>query len=244
MKTRIQKSFTREQGEHLIHSLLYDTQSWGRFLMDSRVQGILFKAILAHGLQDKVSINDVGNSFFLYSLNNNAWLTNEKDPARIYGYFSVTIHHLLSNRHFLKNYLGIDPKVPVDPLPPTPIPENSEDSPSLIAADRVDEFKQIIAEVSQESPVLGELLNRYYLEMDDIRAIAADFLNRGWVKTSCNDGEKALDAATNNLQTRKLNAARTVFNQIALDKGFPFRLDGKVKKSIMRTIYAQHDWQG
>ena len=216
--------------------------AWGRFLMEERVQGIIFNAILYHGLLDKVSINDVGNSFFLYSLENDDWLTNEKDPDKVYSYFGTTISHLLGNRKFMKEYMGIDLKINADPLPPiVPIIDDEDLSNSIIAAERMDDFRRIIDKVSKEKPELGELLERYYLDMEDIRDIAADFLRRGLVKTSCQDEEKNLDAATNNLQTRKLNAARNIFNEIAHSHGFPYKLNGKVKKSIMRSAYGYNE---
>ena len=107
------------------------------------------------------------------------------------------------------------------------------------------DFQKIICDVSEDKPDCGELLERYYLEMEDIRDIAADFLSRGIVKSSFSDYERALDAAENNLQTRRLNTARAAFNKIADSKGFPFSLNGKVKKSEMLKAYSainDYEW--
>ena len=235
-------TLTAEAGKNLVHQLLNDVNAWGRFLMEARVQGIIFNAILGHGLQGRVSVNDVGNSFFLYSLENNDWLTKEKNPAKVYSYFAVTVHHLLGNRKFMKEYLGIDLKVDADPLPPVlPMEDDGNPGTAIVAAERMDEFRRIICEVSDHKPDLGELLERYYLDMEDIRTIAADFLHRGLVKSSCKDENNNLAAATNNLQTRKLNAARNAFNDVAQTQGFPYTLNGKVKKSIIRDVYHQAD---
>lgn len=238
--------FSAEDGDHLIHELLYNPQAWGRFLMETRVRNILSCAIHKHGLKYKVSVDDLGNSFYLYSQDNNAWLTNDKDSSKIYSYFSTTLYRLLGNRKFLKEYLGLDIKMPSDPLPPVlHIPDSGEESSSSIAAARMEDFQKIICDVSEDKPDCGELLERYYLEMEDIRDIAADFLSRGIVKSSFSDYERALDAAENNLQTRRLNTARAAFNKIADSKGFPFSLNGKVKKSEMLKAYSainDYEW--
>ncbi len=235
--------FTNEDGKKLIYELTHDTQAWGRFLADDRVKGILYKAIQHSPLQGRITVNDLGNSVYLYTMAEDAsWLTGEKkNPGGILRYFERTVRSLLKTRKFVKNYLGIDIKMDVDPLPdnPLPLPEEEEDSPAQIAERKVEAFHTIIAKVCDNNMVYGELLYRYYVRLEEIRNIAEDFLHRGLMTTASYDGQsispQVLDAAANNLQTRKLNAARDIFNTIAEQQDFPYRLEGKIKKTVLKT---------
>lgn len=236
-------TFTNDDGTKLIYELTHDMQAWGRFLNDHRVQSILFKAIRHSPLQNRISVNDLGNSVFIYTLaENDTWLTSEKkNPGAIFRYFEKTVRSLMKTRKFVKDYLGIDIKMATDPMPdnPLPLPEEDADSSAQIAAGRVDAFQEIIAKVWDSNMVYGELLYRYYVKLDSVRTIAEDFLQRGLMTTANFDGKvissQALDAAENNVQTRKLNAARALFNKIAEQHDFPYKLEGKIKKSVLKT---------
>lgn len=240
------KRFSNEDGARLIHNLLNSPQAWGEFLYDPLVITILQCVISASPLRNRISPYDLGHSIYLYTLTEKStWLSSEKkDPGGIYGYFSKTARSLLNNRRFVKNYLGWDLKMYMDPLPIViPVYTDDEGESSAIKALRqVEEFEDIVNAVWEKSPTLGELLYRYYCKLDDIQDIARDFLRDNKVSAAGFDGKTITDdvliAAKNNLQTRKLNLAREAFNQIADTRHFPFRLEGKVKKSILKTLHA------
>lgn len=245
------KRFSNEDGAKLIHDLLYTPKAWVDFLNNPFVLIILQCAIYDSPLRNRVSAGDLGHSFYEYTVTeNNSWLSNDKNnPGGIYSYFAKTVRSLLHNRRFVKYYLGIDLLMTLKPIPDNPLfPDDEEESSAIKALRHVEEFEEIIEAVWDESPILGELLYRYYIKLDGIQDIAYDFLRDNKMTADGYDGETitadVLNAAKNNLQTRKLNMARGVFNQIASERHFPFRLEGKVKKSIMRTLYAQHNLAG
>lgn len=241
------KRFSNEDGARLIHDLLNSPQAWGKFLYDPLVITILQCVISASPLRNLVSPLDFGHAIFLFTLTEKTtWLSSEKkDPGGIYGYFAKTARSLLKNRRFVKTYLGCDIKMYMDPLPIV-IPfstDDEEESSAIKALRQVEEFQDIVNAVWEKAPTLGELLYRYYCKLDDIQDIARDFLRDNKVSAAGFDGEIITDdvlaAAKNNLQTRKLNLAREAFNQIADARNFPFRLEGKVKKSILKTLHAK-----
>lgn len=242
-KNQPRYKFTYEDGAKLIDDLIHDKQAWGRFLGEERVQKILGKAIAKSPLRGRVLAQDLGNAVYLYTTVDNAsWLTSEKkNPGGIYYYFALTVRSLLKNRTFVKNYLGFDLKVATNPIVDDPPAPNEDELFAPIAEQRVKEFEEIILQVWESHMVYGELLYRYYVVMDDARIIAKDFLHRGLMKTADYDGssisERILDAAENNLQTRKLNLAREEFNKIAAIHNFPYKLNGKVKKTAMRKLH-------
>ena len=240
------KRFTNEDGAKLIHDLLYSPKTWGTFLSNPLVVSILKYAIDHSPLRNYATVGDLGQSFFEYTFTeNDSWLSKDKkNPGGIYTYLSKTIRSLLNNRHFVKNYLGVDLLMIMGPIPDYPIPiEEEEESSAIKALRQVEEFEEIVNAVWEKSPTLGELLYRYYFKLDDIQDIAHDFLRDNKMTAAGFDGETITDdvltAAKNNLQTRKLNMAREAFNQIADARNFPFRLEGKVKKSILKTLRSE-----
>jgi hypothetical protein len=172
------------------------------------------------------------------------------------AYFSNTIKHLLWNPGFLLTSFGIPlklylKKTSIDEVPEggTPMSEripSKREQEIAEAKEDVNDFKLVIKMVEDRYPnkPYGELLRRYYLPpIEEAREIAIDFLRRGLIKvanrTFTNDSvlsEEMIEAATDNVQNRKLAYARAKFNEIALSNRIDLRLSGKIKKSILKDI--------
>ena len=100
-----------------------------------------------------------------------------------------------------------------------------------------------------ETPRAGQkykvFIERYYINHDDLRLIAADFLKEGW--TTTDDTKDPIGAVARTLQNRTAPKVRQCFDRIAEERGYACRLKGfrrtkpesekkrKRKKNLMKS---------
>ena len=238
------KSISKEEGQRILDRLRSEPGYLAEFLISPDVRNILEKAINARNLKERVSVNDFVSAIYIYSAENPAWFSKEMDnPGGVYGYFKTTVGRLLTNRKFMRSLMGIDPKIDgnCDSLDAKEddklslgekLSEKESDNSSEIAAVKVERFREIVCLVYDKSLKFGELLHRTYINGEKAESIARDFMQRGLITSP------DLDSAVKNVQNSLLPRARERFNAIALEKNYDLRLEGKVKKSIIKKIKA------
>lgn len=245
-------SVSNEDGTKLIAGLIEnDPNVWKEFLESKRISVILEKALRASCVWGKVTVQDFASAIYIYTVDvDNRWLTSEKkNPGAIFDYFAKTVRSLLHSRKFTRSYLGFDPIIDrhseaIDvasennrPLEERLFNQEEEDSNREIARKKVQVFEEIITLVGEKKADYGELLRRYYVLHEDLRAIAVDFMRRGLIKGRCYKeeelAEEEIQKAFDNLQNARLARARDKFNEIALSRNFPL-LEGKIKKSMFK----------
>lgn len=241
-----------------IERLREDKDALARFLTeDPKVKVILATAIRAVNKQKEISVEELTNVLFLEAVTNDrSWITKNLD--NIYSYLKKTVRNFLignSSSAFFKDYFGYDPKferkgVSID-TPKTdedrsleeriPAPDiDSESEQGMTAEEKIESFKHVIKLVTDKKPDYGELLYRYYIDQEKMRDIAIDFLKRGLIGGRRYEEheltEKIIDDAEKNLQNAKLRRAREKFNEIALSANVNLRLEGKIKKSMLKGV--------
>lgn len=245
-------SFSNEDGIELISGLIENRPDvWTKFLGDNRVKLILEKALRATCLWGKVNVMDLANAIYLHTVTeDNRWLASDKkNPGAIFDYFAKTVRSLLHRRKFMRSFLGFDPMIDRHSEAIDVAPENNrsleerlsdqdnEDVGREIARKKVQVFEEIITLVGEKKADYGELLHRYYIQHEDLRAIAIDYMRRGLIKGRRYKEEELteeeIQKAHDNLQNARLARAREKFNEIALAKDFPL-LEGKIKKSMFK----------
>lgn len=245
-------SVTNEEGIKLIAGLIEnDHDIWEGFLESKRVVEILMRALRATCLWGKVTVQDLASAIYIYTVTeDNRWLTSEKkNPGAIFDYFAKTVRSLLKSRKFMRSLLGFDPMIDKYSEAIDVAPENNrsleerladhdnEDVSREIARKKVQVFEEIIKLVGEKKADYGELLRRYYVLHEDLRAIAIDFMRRGLIKGKRYKEEELneveIQKAFDNLQNARLARARDKFNEIALARNFPL-LEGKIKKSMFK----------
>ncbi len=241
-----------------IERLREDKDALALFLTkDPKVRIILNTAIRAVNKQKEISVEELANVLFLEAVTNDkSWIT--KDLDNVYAYLKTTVRNFLignSSSAFFKDYFGYDPKferrgVSIDTpqndddrsleerIPAPDIETDSEKGMS--PEEKIECFKFLIKLVADKKPDYGELLYRYYIQQEKMRDIAVDFLKRGLIGGRRYEEheltEKIIDDAEKNLQNAKLKRAREKFNEIALSANVDLRLEGKIKKSILKSI--------
>lgn len=252
IKINTNGSFSNEDGINLIAGLTENKpEVWAEFLECERVAIILEYALKGAFLWGKVTVKDLANAIYIYTVTeNNRWLTSEKEtPGAIFDYFTKTVRSLLHNRKFMRSLIGFDSKVDIFSVPIDVAPENNRSLEERLpcqeddiissenARKKVQVFIEIISLVSEKKADYGELLRRYYIDHEDLRKIAIDFMKRGLIKGRYYKeeelNEEEIQKAHDNLQNSRLARARDKFNEIALTKDFPL-LEGKIKKSMFK----------
>jgi hypothetical protein len=235
------KLISGEDGQKILERLQREPEYLAEFLTSPDVKSILEAAIRACSRQNDITVNDFISAIYIFSKSELNWFEKIDNPGAVYGYFKKMVRNLLTNRKFMRDLMGIDPKLDgqIDSMDTKEdkdkslaeklVEEETENS-SEIETIKVDRFREIVCLVTEKSLKFGELLNRTYLKGEPAESIAVDFLQRGLIIS------RDIESAIKNIQNSLLPRARDRFNAIALEKNYHFRIEGKVKKSIIKKI--------
>lgn len=227
------------------------------------VRLILESAITAASLKSKITVPDFANAIFVYTATGKVgnseeeivqkpWYEYDIIPENIFGYFKTFVRHLFCKRKFMVYMLGTEPincnyrfdsieaqEEGCRSLEET-LSDEETDNSSEISSKKINEFKDILQQLYDKDPKKGELLKRYYLQGESAESIAVDFLKRGMMSyRPREDGSFSSDqieAACRNVQNSMLPNARKKFNDFALNSKYKMKLEGKIKKSIIKKI--------